>query len=90
MKTQSIYIGLFAIALLFSCGKKEEKPVENNETTEAVIIEKEVVTDTVKEEEPDGTSVKIGTDGASIETKDGSKSTSVEISKDKATIEVEK
>ena len=83
MKNIGISLGmcLLVASILVSCGKKEENTTE---TTTETIIEKTVIVDTVTvkaPENPDGTSVKVGSDGVEFNTKDGTKSTSIEIKK---------
>ena len=70
MKKAGLYLGLFTSLLVISCGGKEEKTVENNETNtiERVETVKTVeVQDTTAE---DGTSVKVSGDGVSLDSKD--------------------
>lgn len=81
MKNVRLCLGLGALLMIASCNKKEEQPTEvNNTTTEKTTV----IVDTVKAEQPedkDGTSVKVGSDGVEIKSKDGEKNTSVEIKK---------
>ena len=82
MKNVGISMGILAMMVLISCGKKEDKTTEVN-TTETT-VEKTVVVDTVvaKPATPqDGTTVKVGSDGVQIKSKDGTNSTSVEVKK---------
>ncbi len=80
---KNIGMVILAAMMIASCGKKEEeKPTEVINTTETV--EKTVIVDTVKVEAPedkDGTTVKVGSDGVEIKSKNGDKSTSVEVKK---------
>ena len=73
MKKAGLYLGLLASLFVISCGSKEEKTVENNETN---TIERVETVETVKTVEAkdsvaeDGTSVKISGDGVSLDSKD--------------------
>lgn len=80
---KNIGMSIFAIMVLVSCGKKEaEKTTEvNNTTTETKTVVVDTVAKPAAEPEPDGTSVKVGSDGVEIKSKDGEKNTSVEIKK---------
>lgn len=78
----SMCVCLLVMAMLVSCDKKQDKTTEVN-TTETT-VEKTVVVDTVvaKPAAPaDGTSVKVGSNGVEIKSKDGTNSTSVEVKK---------
>ena len=84
MKNIKLCLGLAAFLMIMSCEKKAETPTEVNNTTETTTVEKTVVVDTVAAKQPednDGTSVKVGSDGVEIKSKDGEKNTSVEIKK---------
>lgn len=72
MKFTKLCVLFFAITAFVSCKKEEEKPVDTIETTK---IEKEtvIVKDTVKvttPEETKATSVKVGSDGVEVKSKD--------------------
>ncbi len=83
MKNIGIGIGIVAIMVLVSCGKKEEKTTDVSTTNETT-VQKTVVVDTVaaKPTKPsDGTSVKVGSDGVEVKSKTGTNSTSIEVKK---------
>lgn len=85
MKKNVILSALFATLFLIACGKKEEQ------TTETVIIEKEVPAETPAPAEPveqDGTSLEIGKDGVKINTKDGDSKTTIDVSDKDAKVEI--
>jgi len=70
---------------LISCGKKEEQPADT------IIIEQPAETPTPAPEEPveqDGTSLEIGKDGVKINTKDGDKKTTIDVSDKDAKVEI--
>lgn len=80
---KNISMAILAAIMLASCVKKEEKPDVVNTTTETT-VEKKVVVDTVAVKpaaDPNGTTVKVGSDGVQIKSKDGSNNTSVEVKK---------
>ncbi|MGL2963418.1 hypothetical protein ACSVH2_06315 [Flavobacterium sp. RSB2_4_14] len=67
MKCKTIGVLLFSMMLLLSCKQEGEKTTETIETN---TIEKEtvIVKDTVKE--PEGTSVKVSSEGVDVNSKD--------------------
>ncbi|WP_395046047.1 hypothetical protein [Flavobacterium sp.] len=70
MKKAGLYLGLFTSLLVISCGGKEEKTVENNETK---TIERVETVKTVQVQDTtakNGTSVKISGNGVSLDSKD--------------------
>ena len=70
MKKIGLYLGLFTSLLVISCGGKEEKTVENNETK---TIERVETVKTVQVQDTtakNGTSVKISGNGVSLDSKD--------------------
>jgi hypothetical protein len=97
MKKATLLFGALSLMALVSC-KKEEKEVDvDAPAADTTIVVHEtapapVTTDTVvvKPEESDGTSVKINSDGLDINSKDGTKKTSVNVSKDNAGVEIKK
>lgn len=83
---------------MVSC-KKEEKQVDIvspgtdttvvvHETMPAPAAEKDTVV--VKPEESDGTSVSVDANGVNVNSKDGTKKTTVNVTKDKAGVEIKK
>ncbi len=89
MKKAFILCG--ALLLLTAC-KKEEKEIESTTVTETVsdTVVREVAPPPPAEIEPesDGTSISIGSDGVSVDSKDGKKKTTVNVSKDNADVEI--
>lgn len=72
MKCTSICVMLFATSVLLSCKQEAEKTTETVETNtiqKETVVEKDtvVVKDTVT---PEGTSVKVNSDGIDIDSKD--------------------
>lgn len=67
----SVGMCLLVMTMLVSCDKKQDKTTEVNNTTETT-VEKTVVVDTVvvKPEAPKGTSIKVGSDGVEVKSKD--------------------
>ena len=83
MKNIGFGICLLAMTMLLSCDKKQDKTTEVNNTTETR-VEKTVVVDTVAVKpaaDPNGTTVKVGSNGVEIKSKDGTNNTSVEVKK---------
>ena len=81
MKNIGVSMCLLAMTMLLSCDKKQDKTTEVNNTTETR-VEKTVVVDTVvvkPAEEPNGTTVKVGSDGVIIKSKTGTNKTSIEV-----------
>ena len=72
MKNIGLGVCLLAMTMLLSCDKKQDKITEVNNTTETT-VEKTVVVDTVvvkPETVPSGTSVKVGSNGVEVKSKD--------------------
>lgn len=69
MKNSVLCLGLISFLMMTSCGKKEEKTTDVTNTTETT-VDKTVVVDTVAVKKTDGTSVKVGSNGVSVDSKD--------------------
>ena len=95
MKKVALVFGAAAFLAFASC-KKEEKEVNVDSTgvdTTVVVHEHDAPSpskDTIVVEEPDGTSVNINSSGVSVDSKDGTKKTNINVSKDGAGVEVKK
>lgn len=72
MKKISFIIAGVALLGFASCKEQNQEP-------ETVVVEKEVEAPAASEEESDGTSLSISNDGVEFSTKDGEKSTEVNI-----------
>lgn len=86
MKKITLFLGILSVIAIVSCKEKEDKPfppqVENSsETTSTPAVSGEV---------KDSTSIKVGTDGVNVTTKDGATKTSVDVSGGEAKIEIKK
>lgn len=83
MKKATILIASLALFSVLSCKDKNEKTTEEStqviEKTNTLVIEKSA--DTVKTENPDGTSISVDKNGVEFSTKDGSTETEVNINK---------
>ncbi|HEX9150609.1 MAG TPA: hypothetical protein VF842_00910 [Flavobacterium sp.] len=87
MKKITLFIGILSILAIVSCKKKEDKPFPPQvETSNA----KTTSTPAVSGEVKDSTSIKVGTDGVNVTTKDGATKTSVNVSGGEAKIEIKK
>jgi hypothetical protein len=85
MKKITMFIGVLSVMAIVSCKEKEETP---DTTTNQTI---EVTTEAPQaEENPDGTSISVGTDGVDVSTKNGENKTSVNVSEGEAKVEVKK
>lgn len=84
MNKNVILASVFTTLFLISCGKKEEQPADT------IIIEQPAETPAPAEEpvEQDGTSLEIGKDGVKINTKDGDKKTTINVSDKDAKVEI--
>ncbi len=95
MKKSILLFGAVALMLATSCNEKKSETTEMTETTTTVI-------DTVDNdmppppppppvaEEADGTSVSVNSDGVSVNTKDGTNKTQVEVKGNGGTVEIKK
>ncbi|MFV5687888.1 hypothetical protein ACM55M_04620 [Flavobacterium sp. ZT3R25] len=87
MKKATLFLGILSILAIVSCKKKEDKPFPPQvETSNATTTSTPVVSGEVK----DSTSIKVGTDGVNVTTKDGATKTSVNVSGGEAKIEIKK
>lgn len=76
-------LGLLTVLTIVSCrDKKETPPPPPPPQAESVVEE--------SNEEADGTSVNVGTDGVDIQTKDGKKETNVTVEGGEANVEIKK
>ncbi len=82
MKKNIILSSAFAILVMASCNNK---PANESVSTSAPEEKTTVVTDTKPK---DGTTIKVDNNGMSIESKDGSKKSSVKIAGDSTKIEI--
>ena len=94
-----MFLGALALTVLVSCNTKEEKTTEivaPESTTDTLVVKEEAApTTTTTEvetttEKADGTSVNVGSDGVSLDTKNGTKSTNVEVKDGGASLEIKK
>ncbi|MFC4740330.1 hypothetical protein ACFO3U_10030 [Flavobacterium ponti] len=83
MKKVTLLIASLAIFATVSCKDKEEATVVEKET---VVVEEPAPA----EEENDGTSISVNSDGVEFSTKDGDKKTEVEVKDGSGSVEVEK
>ncbi|MFV5695375.1 hypothetical protein ACM55G_08050 [Flavobacterium sp. LB3P122] len=87
MKKATLFLGILSILAIVSCKKKEHKPFPPQvETSNATTPSTPAVSREVK----DSTSIKVGTDGVNVTTKDGATKTSVNVSGGEAKIEIKK
>ncbi|HEX9979097.1 MAG TPA: hypothetical protein VGB50_00870 [Flavobacterium sp.] len=94
MKKITILLGALALTAFVSC-KNEEKtetttvePVAHDTTV--VVHETETVPVQDAEEEQDGTSVSVDSDGMKVDSKSGEKKTDVNVSDDGAAVEIKR
>ena len=80
--------GILSILLLTAC--KNDVPSAPAEPASVPVAQPQPVPEkpTPEVNENDGTSVKVGSDGISVKTKDGEKKTDVEVGNGKASVEV--
>lgn len=85
MKKASLFLGILSLLAIVSCKKKEESsaPVPQTETSNNT-------TTNVTAETKDSTSIKVGSDGINVTTKDGETKTSVQLSGREAKVEIKK
>jgi uncharacterized lipoprotein YbaY len=89
MKKIILILGVLSIMTIVSCKKKEDKPMTPQvETTTTTTTS--APTATVSGKAKDSTSIKVGTDGVNVTTKNGATKTSVNVSGGEAKIEVKK
>jgi hypothetical protein len=89
MKKTILILGVLSIMTIVSCKKKDDNPmtpqVETSTTTTT-----STPTATASGQAKDSTSIKVGTDGVNVTTKDGATKTSVNVSGGEAKIEIKK
>ena len=94
MKRIFLSVALLSLIVVTSCKEKETVSTSETETIieEAPATQTEAQSDTISvtTEEADGTSVKMNGDGVSVDTKDGSNKTNVEVNGGGAAVEVKK
>lgn len=90
MKKTILILGVLSIMTIVSCKKKDGNPVnpqvETSETSGAATPS----TPTASGQAKDSTSIRVGTDGVNVTTKDGATKTSVNVSGGDAKIEIKK
>ena len=89
MKKTSMFIAVLSVMAIVSCKEKEETPEAAPATTTNQTIEVTTEAPAV-EEEQDGTSISVGTDGVDVSTKNGENKTNVNVSGGAAKVEVKK
>lgn len=87
MKKTILILGILSIMTIVSCKKKDDNPIApqvetNGEPTTSITAGSGEV--------KDSTSIKVGTDGVNVTTKDGATKTSVNVSGGEAKIEIKK
>lgn len=98
MKKTIFLFGALALMLGTSCN---EKKTESTETTETTTVTDTVHVDGAMNDVPppppppaaerqDGTSISVNSDGVSVDSKDGTKGTKVEVKNDGGTVEIKK
>ncbi|MET0760156.1 MAG: hypothetical protein ABWZ56_07030 [Flavobacterium sp.] len=85
MKKAVMFLGILSIMTIVSCKKKEETLVP---PPPPPVVETPAVP--AEQNSPDGTSVKVGTDGIEVKTKDGTTKTDVNVSNGDASVEIKK
>jgi hypothetical protein len=89
MKKITLFLGILSILAIVSCKKKEDKPFPPQvETSKATT--RTTSTPVASGAAKDSTSIKVGTDGVNVTTKDGGTKTSVNVSGGEAKIEIKK
>ena len=81
MKKSGLYLALLSFTLFTACKEKEEVRTDTVETNTVESVRTEPSdTIVVKEQsEPNGTNVKIGNDGVSVDSKDGKNTVDVNV-----------
>lgn len=87
MKKITLFLGILSVIAIVSCKEKEDKPFPPQVETSS---ETTTSTPAVSGEVKDSTSIKVGTDGVNVTTKDGATKTSVDVSGGEAKIEIKK
>jgi hypothetical protein len=87
MKKIILILGVLSIMTIISCKKKDDNPMTPQvETSSATTPSSPTASGKAK----DSTSIKVGTDGVNVTTKDGATKTSVNVSGGEAKIEIKK
>jgi hypothetical protein len=87
MKKIILVLGVLTMITIVSCKKKDDNPIAPQvETSNATTTSTPEGSAEVK----DSTSIKVGTDGVNVTTKDGATKTSVNVSGGEAKIEIKK
>ena len=87
MKKIILILGVLSIMTIISCKKKDDNPIAPQVETSSTSTPS---TPAVSGESKDSTSIKVGTDGVNVSTKDGATKTSVNVSGGEAKIEIKK
>lgn len=87
MKATSLYFAAFALMALASC-KKETTTAETGSDTTIVVTPPPPAVETPAQEDTTGTSVEAGADGIKVDTKNPDGSTKVEVTGEKAKVEI--
>ncbi|HLA56489.1 MAG TPA: hypothetical protein VK623_10335 [Flavobacterium sp.] len=96
MKKTTLLLGAMAMIAFASCKKETTSTDVVAPATDTTVVIHDVApappadTVTVKTEESDGTSVSVDANGVDVKSKDGTKKTTVNVSKDNAGVEVKK
>ena len=88
MKKKILILGVLSIMAIISCKKKDDNPMTPHVETSTTTTSTPTTTASVPAK--DSTSIKVGTDGVNVTTKDGATNTSVNVSGGEAKIEVKK
>jgi len=89
MKKTILILGVLSMMTIVSCKKKDGNPVNPQvETSETGATT--TSTPTASGQAKDSTSIRVGTDGVNVTTKDGATKTSVNVSGGDAKIEIKK
>jgi hypothetical protein len=87
MKKTILILGVLSIMTIVSCKKKDDNPMTPQVETSTATTPS---TPTASGQAKDSTSIKVGTDGVNVTTKDGATKTSVNVSGGEAKIEIKK
>lgn len=90
MKKTILILGVFSIMTIASCKKKDDNPMTPQVETSTTTTTTSTPTATASGQAKDSTSIKVGTDGVNVTTKDGATKTSVNVSGGEAKIEIKK
>lgn len=90
MKKTILILGVFSIMTIVSCKKKDDNPMTPQVETSTTTTTTSAPTAATSGQVKDSTSIKVGTDGVNVTTKDGATKTSVNVSGGEAKIEIKK